>query len=90
MKISMSGTWKPVVNNCRPGRGRWMTNIGSQGYIACRYQCAAIGGNGQKVQGVSFGGGIKSFKNVYGVVRRNGKSGHGLNFSNYRKMYKFR
>ena len=67
-----------------------MTNIGSQGYIACRYQCAAIGGNGQKVQGVSFGGGIKSFKNVYGVVRRNGKSGHGLNFSNYRKMYKFR
>ena len=63
-----------------------MTNIGRQGEISWRGKWAALGGNGQKVQGVYFGGGIGSFKNRYKMVRSNGNLGCGLSFRNHRSL----
>ena len=82
----MGGTRTPIDNTYRPGRRCWVKNIGRQGRISWRGQCAAVGGNGQKGQGDSFGGDLDSFENRYGMVRSNGKSLHGLNFSNHRRL----
>ena len=36
--------------------------------------------------GTSFGGGLGILENRYGMVRSNGKFGHGINFSNHRRL----
>ena len=82
----MSGTRTIVDNTFWPGRACWMKNIGSLGEIALRGKWAALGGNYQKGQCVSFGGGLGILENRYGMVRSNGKFGHGINFSNHRRL----
>ena len=63
-----------------------MKKIGRQGDIYWRGKWEELGGNGKKVQSVSFRGGLGSFEHKYRIIISNGKSGHGLNLINHRRL----
>ena len=71
--MGISGMRIHICSTLRTGESFQRTSIVSQGEIAWRGHLIALGGNGQKVQGVYSGGGCRSFENQSGISRSNGK-----------------